>query len=256
MGLTRKSLYSCLAVREYAPLMVSALLSALLSAVLAGCGEEKLESIPSPPPSSEFTQIEFQAQLPQSPFASEITLVHVQIVGPLEVGTTVPLSRQGDTWKGSVLVPTTPEGYYFVGRALNASIQFLFESTASAPAAGPDGILNVVLPFQLRTPLPFTQLEFQAQLPQSELASEIAAVQVQIAGPSEARSFVSLSRQGDTWTWTGSVRVPPVEGGYSLVGRAFSADPLMFLFESTIHTPSAGPDGILNVVLPFQPRTP
>lgn len=158
MGLTRSLLPSCLAVREPTPLV----LAALLCAVLAGCGDDRLSAVPELPsgPSTPaprptapaFTQIEFQAQLPQSPFASEITSIHVQNVGPLPAQTTVHLSKQGDIWKGSVRVPTTAEGYYFVGRALNASTQFLFQSVVSAPAATPDGFLNVLLPFQPRTP--------------------------------------------------------------------------------------------------------
>jgi hypothetical protein len=252
MGLTRSSLSSRPAVREHAPL----LLAALLSAVLAGCGEENRE----PPPSRsslstapEFTQIEFEAQLPQSPFAAEITSVHVQIAGPPQAATTVPLSRQGETWKGHVRVPTTEEGYYFVGRAISGSNQFLFESILDVPPAGPDGTLSVVLPFSLRTPLPFVQLEFQAQFPPGERVSEVAYVQVQIAGPPQAATTVSLSRQGETWK--GSVRVPPVEGSYALVGRAFSTSG-QFLFQSVVSAPAEAPEGTLSVVLPFSLRTP
>ncbi|WP_225413633.1 hypothetical protein [Stigmatella hybrida] len=259
MGPTRSPLSSCLAVREHTPLV----LAALLCAVLAGCGDDRLSAVPELPPGPStpaprptapaFTQIEFQAQLPQSAFASEITSVHVQIVGPPQARTTVPLSKQGDTWKGSVVVPTTVEGYYFVGRAFNASTQFLFESTASTPPAGPEGILNVVLPFELRTPLPFTQLEFQAQLPQSPFASEITSVHVQIVGPSPVQTTVGLSQQGDTWK--GSVRVPTTAEGYYFVGRALNAS-TQFLFDSVTNVPPAGPDGILSVVLPFELRTP
>ncbi|SET19681.1 hypothetical protein [Stigmatella erecta] len=259
MGLTRSPLSSCLAVREHTSLV----LAALLCAVLAGCGDDRLSAVPelpsgpstpSPRPTAPaFTQIEFQAHFPQSPFASEITSAHVQILGPPQAATTVPLSKQGDTWKGSVVVPTTAEGYYFAGRAFNASTQFLFQSTASTPPAGPEGLLNVVLPFELRTPLPFTQIEFQAQLPQSPFASEITSVHVQIAGPSPAQTIVSLFRQGDTWK--GSVRVPTTAEGYYLVGRALNAS-TQFLFESITHVPPAGPEGLLNVVLPFELRTP
>jgi hypothetical protein len=252
MGLTRSSLSSCLAVREHAPL----LLTALLAVLLAGCGEENPESLHSPSPlplASEFIQLELQAQLPQSPFASEVTSVHVQIVGPAQAGITVSLTQQGDTWKGSVLVPKTEEGYFFVGRALNDARQFLFESIIDVPAAGPNGSLSVVLPFTLRLPLAFTQLEFQAQLPQSPLASEVSSVHVQIVGPLQASTTVPLSRQGNTWK--GSVRLPAVEGGYYVVGRALSADSV-FLFESVLGPLSTGPDGTLKVVLPFTPRTP
>ncbi|SEL44182.1 hypothetical protein SAMN05444354_10648 [Stigmatella aurantiaca] len=259
MGPTRSPLSSCLAVREKTPLV----LAALLCAVLAGCGDDRLSAVPELPsaPSTPaprptvpaFTQIEFQAQFSQSAFASEITSAHVQIVGPPQAATTVPLSKQGDTWKGSVVVPTTAQGYYFVGRAFNASTQFLFESVSETPPAGPDGLLSVVLPFELRTPLPFTQIEFQAQLPQSELASEVTSVHVEIAGPPPVHTTVPLSRQGDTWK--GSVRIPTTAEGYYFVGRALNASN-QFLFESVVSAPAATPDGILNVALPFQPRTP
>jgi hypothetical protein len=248
MGLTRRSLSSCLAVREHAPLVVAA----LLSAVLAGCGEENRESS-ALSVAPEFTQIAFEAQLPDSPFASDIASMHVQIVGPPQAGTTVPLTRQGDVWKGSVIVPTTEEGYYFVGRAFNASHDFLFQSVNDTPPAGPDGLLSVVLPFELRTPLPFTQIEFEAQLPPSPFASEIASVHVQITVPSAGQTIVTLSKQGDTWK--GSARVPVTPEGYYFVGRALTAS-TEFLFDIITHVPPAGPDGLLNVFLPFQIRTP
>ncbi|SET19649.1 hypothetical protein [Stigmatella erecta] len=140
MALTRSPFASRLSSRVLA-------LATLLLGVLVGCGDD------SPPPPPELAQAHIQAEFPLGASTAEVTRVHVELREPGSAASIgLELSRQGDTWKGTV--DTLPPGkdHVLVGTAFNAAAVLLYQGEAGPISASAGGSVNVVLPLQPRTP--------------------------------------------------------------------------------------------------------